>query len=183
MRRHLFLLLALFSTASVMLAKPSQAAVTEDDLGQCLIHSTTAADRKVLTQWAFATLALDPDLTSLAAISPAQRQSINQQAGSVVTSLLTDACPTQAQRAFANGGPQAIQSAFETWGQWAITGVATEPHVMQGMAGLLQYIDIGKLMMLSPLGRGNDRDEFGPCYPSGCTRSLQKVRGDYAPLT
>jgi hypothetical protein len=153
MHRHLFVLLALFSAAGVMLAKPSPAANTDsDDLGQCLIRSTTPADRKVLTQWAFATLALDPDVAPLASISSVQRESINQQAGSVVTSLLTDACPRQAQHAFANGGPEAIQSAFETWGQWAITGVATEPHVMQGMAGLLQYIDIGKLMMLAPVG-------------------------------
>ncbi len=152
MRRHLLLPLALFSAAAVMLPRPSHAASADDDLGQCLIHSTTPADRTVLTLWAFATLALDPDLAPLATIDPAQRESINQQAGSVVTSLLTDACPAQAQRAFANGGPQAIQSAFETWGQWAITGVATEPHVMAGMAGLLQYIDISKLMMLAPVG-------------------------------
>ena len=155
MHRHLFVLLAVFSAASVMLAKPSRAAGADsDDLGQCLIRSTTSADRTVLTQWAFATLALDPDLAPLATIDPARRESINQQAGSAVTSLLTESCPAQAQRAFASGGPQAIQSAFETWGQWAITGVATEPHVMQGMAGLLQYIEIGKLMRLAPVGDG-----------------------------
>src|SRR5690348_9111744 len=153
MHRNLFLLLALFSIASVIFAKPSRAAsASDDDLGQCLIRSTTPVDRKVLTQWAFATLARDPDVAPLASISPAQRESINQQAGSVVTSMLADACPRQAQRAFANGGPEAIQRAFETWGQWAITGLVSEPHVMQGMAGLLQYIDIGKLMMLAPMG-------------------------------
>jgi len=153
MRHHYFALLALSSCMVVVPAKTSRAAATEaDDLGQCLIHSTTPADRRVLTQWAFATLALDPDVAPLASISPAQRESINQQAGSVVTSLLTDACPSQAQRAFSNGGAAAIQGAFETWGQWAIAGVASEPHVVQGMAGLLQYIDIGKLMMLAPIG-------------------------------
>ncbi len=153
MRRPLFVLLAF--SVGVVFAKPSLAAGTAtDDLGQCLIRSTTPEERKVLTQWAFATLALDPDVAPLAAVSPAQRESLDQQAGSVLTSLLTDACPHQAQRAFANGGPQAIQSAFETWGQWAITGVASEPHVMQGMADLLQYIDIGKLMMLAPVGGG-----------------------------
>jgi len=153
MRHHLFWFPALLFAACVMTPQRSQAAgADDDDLGQCLIRSTTPVDRKVLTQWAFATLALDPDLSQLATISADQRESINQQAGSVVTLLLADACPAQAQRAFANGGPQAIQSAFETWGQWAITGVASEPHVMQGMAGLLQYIDIGKLMMLAPVG-------------------------------
>ena len=153
MRCQIFVLLALFSAAGVMPAKPSRAAgAAGDDLGQCLIRSTTLADRKILTQWAFATLALDPDVAPLASIGPAQRESINRQAGSVVTSLLADSCPAQAQRAFANGGPEAIQGAFQTWGRWAITGVASEPHVVQGMAGLLQYIDIGKLMMLGPMG-------------------------------
>jgi len=152
MRRSLFVLFASLLIACVIAPRASHAANSDaDDLGQCLIHSTTPADRKVLTQWAFATLTLDPDLAPLATISSDQRESINQQAGSVVTSLLTDACPAQAQRAFANGGPEAIQSAFETWGQWAITGVTTEPHVVQGMAGLLQYIDIGKLMTLAPM--------------------------------
>jgi hypothetical protein len=155
MRPYFPVLLAVSSVVCVVTPQPSQAAgVDSDDLGQCLIRATTPADRKVLTQWAFATLALDPDVAHLATISSAQRESLNQQAGSVVTAMLTDACPAQAQRAFANGGPEAIQSAFETWGQWAITGVASEPHVMQGMAGLLQYIDIGKLMMMAPLGGG-----------------------------
>ncbi|HJU25891.1 MAG TPA: hypothetical protein VJ722_04380 [Rhodanobacteraceae bacterium] len=153
MHRHLFLPLALLSAAGVMFAKPSCAVGTSaDDLGRCLIRSTTPADRRVLTQWAFATLALDPDVAPLASISPAQGESINRRAGGVVTAMLADSCPAQARRAFANGGPEAIQAAFETWGQWAITGLVSEPHVMQGMAGLLEYIDIGKLMMLAPMG-------------------------------
>lgn len=155
MRRYLFVLLASLSAAGAMTAAPSRAAdANSDDLGQCLIRSTTPADRKVLTQWTFATLALDPDVASMAAISPAQRDAIKRQAGSTVTTMLANACLAQAQQAFANGGPAAIQTAFETWGQWAITGIVSEPHVMQGMAGLLQYIDIGKLMMLAPLGGG-----------------------------
>lgn len=149
MRRHLFVFLVLLSATCATAPKPSRAAGADaDDLGQCLIRSTTLSERKVLTQWAFATLALDPDVAPLAAIGPAQREAINRQAGNVVTAMLADSCPAQAQRAFANGGPEAIQSAFETWGQWAITGLVSEPHVMAGMAGLLQYIDIGKLMML-----------------------------------
>ncbi|MGH8212909.1 MAG: hypothetical protein ACREPP_06755 [Rhodanobacteraceae bacterium] len=151
--RQSFVLLAMLFAVCVMLSQPSQATnIGADDLGQCLIRSTTPADRKVLTQWAFATLALDPDVAPLAAIAPAQRDAINRQAGSVVTTILADSCPTQAQRAFANGGPEAIRSAFEVWGQWSINGLVSEPHVMQGMAGLLQYIDIGKLMMLAPTG-------------------------------
>lgn len=129
----------------------AQASVQTDSLGQCLIRATTPADRKVLTRWAFATMALDPDVASLATIAPAQREAINQRAGSVVTNLLADACRTQAQRALTTGGPSAIETAFEAWGRWAVTSLVSEPHVAHGMGALLQYIDIGKLMSLLPL--------------------------------
>ncbi|HET9819170.1 MAG TPA: hypothetical protein VFP92_08405 [Rhodanobacteraceae bacterium] len=122
-----------------------------DDLGQCLIRSTTPADRKVLAQWAFATMALDPDVAPLAAITPAQRDAINRKTGGVVTTLLADSCRVQAQQALANGGTAAVETAFEAWGRWAVTGLVSQPQVMQGMGGLLQYIDIGKLMGLMPL--------------------------------
>ena len=122
-----------------------------DTLSQCLIHATTPADQKVVVRWAFATMALDPDVASMAAISPEQRDAINQQAGAVVTDLLAGACSQPVQQALMFEGPSAAQSAFEAWARWAITGIAGEPHVMQGAGALLQYIDIGKLMSLVPL--------------------------------
>lgn len=139
---------------SALVAAPAAMARTRtgsDALGQCLIHATTPADRTILTRWAFATMALDPEVASLATISPAQRETINRRAGSVVTALLADTCRTEAQQALATGGPPAIETAFETWGRWAVTGLVTEPHVAEGMGALLQYIDIGKLMSLLPL--------------------------------
>lgn len=120
-------------------------------LATCLIHATTPADRKVALRWAFATLALDPDVASLAAITPAQRETINQQAGALVTGLLVQSCSQPAQQALMFVGPGAVATAFEAWGRWALTGVLTEPHVAQGMGALLQYLDMGKLMSLVPL--------------------------------
>lgn len=143
-------LLSAFAVSPASLAQ-TQAQAGSDSLGQCLIQATTPADRKVLARWAFATMALDPDVTSLATIDPAQREAINQHAGSVVTALLADACRTPAQQALATGGPSAVEAAFEAWGRWAVTGLVSEPHVAQGMGALLQYIDIGKLMSLLPL--------------------------------
>lgn len=120
-------------------------------LADCLIHATTPADRKVALRWAFATMALDPDVATMAAITPAQRETINQQAGTLVTDLLVQSCSQPVQQALMFEGPPAVASAFEAWGRWALTGVITEPHVAQGMGTLLQYLDMGRLMSLVPL--------------------------------
>ena len=130
---------------------PAHAGAYADKLSQCLIHATTPADQKIVVRWAFATMALDPDVASMAAISPAQREAINQKAGAVVTNLLVGACSQPVQQALMFEGVQGAQAAFEAWARWAITGIAEEPHVMQGAGALLQYIDIGKLMPLVPL--------------------------------
>lgn len=130
---------------------PAHAGAYADKLSQCLIHATTPADQKIVVRWAFATMALDPDVASMAAISPAQREAINRKAGAVVTNLLAGACSQPVQQALMFEGVQGAQAAFEGWARWAITGIAEEPHVMQGAGALLQYIDIGKLMPLVPL--------------------------------
>ena len=122
-----------------------------DALSQCLIRSTTPADQKAVVRWAFATMALDPDVASMATISSAQRAAINQKAGALVTDLLAQACSQPAQQALMFEGPAAARTAFEAWARWAITNLAEEPHVMEGAGALLQYIDIGKLMSLVPL--------------------------------
>lgn len=122
-----------------------------DALSQCLIRSTTPADQKAVVRWAFATMALDPDVAAMSAVTQAQRASINQQAGALVTDLLARSCSQPAQQALMFEGPGAARTAFEAWARWAITNLATEPHVMRGAGTLLQYIDLGKLMSLVPL--------------------------------
>jgi hypothetical protein len=122
-----------------------------DNLSQCLIHATTPADQKIVVRWAFATMALDPDVAPMASVSPVQREDINRKAGEVVTNLLAGACSQPVQQALMFEGPAAARTAFEAWARWAITGIAEEPRVMQGAGALLQYVDIGKLMSLIPL--------------------------------
>lgn len=148
--RRLYLLLALpalLSTWPVLARAGSYA----DKLSQCLIHATTPADQKVVLRWAFATMALDPDVASMATISPAQREAINQKAGALVTDLLVQSCSQPVQQTLMFEGPAGARTAFEAWARWAITGLAAESHVLQGAGALLQYLDMGKLMSLVPL--------------------------------
>lgn len=148
--RRLCLLLALPVLVGAWPAM-AQAGSYADALSQCLIRSTTPADQKTVVRWAFATMALDPDVAPMSAVSPAQRASINQKAGTLVTDLLARSCSQPAQRALMFEGPAAARIAFEAWARWAITNLAEEPHVMEGAGALLQYIDFGKLMSLIPL--------------------------------
>ena len=148
--RRLCLLLVVLGPLS-MWSSWARAGSYADALSQCLIHATTPVDQKVVVRWAFATMALDPDVASMAAISPAQREAINRKAGAVVTELLAGTCSQPVQQALMFEGVQGAQAAFEAWARWAITSIAGEPHVMQGAGALLQYIDIGKLMPLVPL--------------------------------
>lgn len=148
--RRLWLLLVL---PGLLFAWPAlaHAGSYADALSQCLIRSTTPADQKIVVRWAFATMALDPEVAGLATISSTQREAINQQAGDLVTNLLTQSCSQPVQQALMFEGPAGAQAAFEAWARWAITRVAEEPHVMQGAGALLQYLDMGKLMSLIPL--------------------------------
>jgi len=148
--RRLYLLLTLPMVLGVWPAL-ARAGSYADALSQCLIRSTTPTDQKTVLRWAFATMALDPDVASMSAITPTQRASINQKAGALVTDLLARSCNQPAQQALMFEGPGAARTAFEAWARWAITHLAEEPHVMQGAGALLQYIDLGKLMSLVPL--------------------------------
>lgn len=129
----------------------AHAATSSDALAQCLIRSTTPADQRVALRWAFATMALDPELADMAQVDAAQREALNQQAGALVSSLLADSCGGPVQQTLQAQGVAGVQAAFAAWGRWAITGVVTEPHVAAGMGQLLSYLDLGKLMNLLPL--------------------------------
>lgn len=148
--RRIFPILGLLASMSACPAL-ARASSYADTLSQCLIHATTPADQKVVLRWAFATMALDPDVASMARVTTEQRASINQQAGSLLTSLLVQSCSQPVQQALMFEGTQGVETAFEAWGRWAIAGLVSEPHVARGMGALLQYIDIGKLMSLMPL--------------------------------
>ena len=159
------LLLALLGLAGGWPASAG-AAPAGDALSECLIRNTTPADRRVGVRWTFATMALDPDVAPMASVTPVQRDAINREAGALVTDLLTRACREPVQQAFLSAGPQGLAAAFESWGRWAVMGLVTQPRVAAGMGGLLQYIDLGKLMSLVPLsslpGRGGAAPATAP---------------------
>ena len=142
-----------FTLLGLVVAWPTlaRAGTYADALSACLIQATTPADQKVAARWAFATLALDPDVATMAAVTSAQRAAINQQAGALVTNLLVQSCSQPVQQTLMFEGVAGAQAALEAWARWALTQVAAKPQVQQGAGALLEYIDLGKLMSLVPL--------------------------------
>jgi hypothetical protein len=106
-----------------------------DDLSKCLVRSTSAADKSVLVQWIFATMALHPDVKWLTSASGAQRADLNKKAGALFQRLLTGSCLSEARQALQFEGQSALEASFSVLGQVAARELFTNPEVAAGMAG------------------------------------------------
>jgi len=136
--------LALFAAAP-----PSQAGIYSDDMAKCLVSSTTDADRTLLVRWIFATTALHPDLATIASVTPAQRDAMNQDAAKLLERLLTVTCRQQTREALKNEGNIALQQSFQVLGQVAMRSMMTNPAVARGFESLGKHLDEKKMQDLS----------------------------------
>jgi hypothetical protein len=136
------LALALFAAS----AAPSHAGIYSDELAKCLVASTSNSDRSLLVRWIFSTAALHPDVSSIAAVTPAQREGTNRATGQLIDRLLTVACSKQTRDALKLEGPQALQSSFQVLGQVAMRSLMENPAVAQGFQGMGKYMDEKKIL-------------------------------------
>jgi hypothetical protein len=135
----------------VLLCLPQLAAAGPfaDDMAKCLVNSTSPEDRTVLVKWIFSVITLHPDLSSMSAIPPKQREDMTKAAGALFQRLLLDSCRSQTQQALKNEGPQTIQYAFQVLGQVASRGLFADPHVSEGAKDLAKYVDEEKIKALA----------------------------------
>ncbi len=126
----------------------ASAGVYADDLGKCLVSSTTKDDRSNLIRWLFVAAAQHPAVKPIAAISPAQQDASDKAVGTLIMKLLTDSCKTDAQKAIQYEGPVTIQIAFEVLGKVAGQELFSSPEVTENLKGLAKYIDADKLKAL-----------------------------------
>ena len=106
-------MLGVFSHASAL------AGPYGDDMAKCLVRSTTEADRTLFVRWLFASMALHPDVESMALVSSEQREVLNKDAGALFQKLLTESCRSETQQALKYEGAPTIQAAFTVFGQAA----------------------------------------------------------------
>lgn len=137
--------LTLAALQAQAMAQPQPAAAA-GALPQCLADSTTGKDRKDLARWIFFSIAAHPDMKPhiLASAQPVAEDT-NKLAAGIFTRLLTESCLAPTQAAYKQGGPMAIQSAFETLGRLAMQELTSNPDVSANMGKFESYIDRDKM--------------------------------------
>lgn len=119
-----------------------------DDMAKCLVNSTSDADRTDLVRWMYAAMSLNPALSSMANISPVDRDKLTRRAAALFSRLMFESCRPQVVSAVRNEGPGTITYAFQVLGEVAGRGIMMDPHITQAMQALGNSIDKQKLKEL-----------------------------------
>ena len=136
------LLIALFTT----MAFPAFAQPSVEVFARCLAENTTGKDRKDFARWLFVSMGAHPTMREIAKIPADAAEESSKTAGLLLTRLLADSCPKEAQAAFkAVGGTSAMQGAFSLIGQLAMQELMSDKEVAAGMAVLEKYLDSARI--------------------------------------
>jgi hypothetical protein len=133
----------MLSLAAVSL--PALAGTYADEMGRCLVKSTSPADRTALVRWLFAAGAAHPEVVSIVSVSAAQREQLNRSIATLLERLLTESCRAQTLDAIKYEGRGAFEAAFQVLGQVAGRELFTHPAVASSMGEVDRYLDKKKL--------------------------------------
>ena len=124
---------------------PVRAGVYGDDLGKCLVESSSAQDKQQLMRWIFFAIALNPDIASYATITPEQRAGANKDMAHLFEKLVGETCAKQAKAALQYEGTSAFGDSFELLGRVAGQQMFASPEVAAGTAKFTEELDIPAL--------------------------------------
>ncbi|MCL2829909.1 MAG: hypothetical protein FWD77_04115 [Betaproteobacteria bacterium] len=128
----------------LVLMSGAQAGVYADDLGKCLVSSTSSKDKTALIRWIFAITALHPDVASISRVTDAARDEANRNAAALVERLITQSCKKQANEAIRYEGAVALEHGFQVLGQVAMKELMSNKKVSDGFEGYTKYLDKSK---------------------------------------
>ena len=139
--RSVFMTAAVLGTTQIAIAGP-----TVDQLSDCLVKATTAADKTTVLQWTFTALAPHPDLKSFSNVTPEQKNQLDQKLAQVLLRVIVEQCSAQTKAVIQAEGIQAVGEAFQQLGQSAGEDIVRDSAVRQQLQGTLRYIDLNKLV-------------------------------------
>jgi len=116
-----------------------------DDLAKCLVGKTTNDDKATLMTWIFSAIALNPGISQMATISPAQRNQIDRDMAMLFERLMTETCRAETRDAVKYEGNGAIEQGFEVLGGVAGRELFASPEVAKGLASLNEHVDMEKI--------------------------------------
>ena len=110
-------------------------------MGECLVSSTTGADRIALVRWIGFSIAAHPALAENLAITPSAINAADVEVAQLFTDLITVRCRQQTIEAYAADGDSAVEGAFRVLGEAAMMEATTAPDVGERMNGFLKHLD------------------------------------------
>lgn len=105
-----------------------------NELSKCLVRSTTDADKTLLVQWIFATVALHPDVKWMATVTDGQRLELTTKTAALFEKLLTRACVDETRQALKYEGESTLSTSFSILGQVASRELFANPSVANGLS-------------------------------------------------
>lgn len=115
------------------------------NFSNCLADNTTGKERKELARWIFVAMAAHPEMRDLSKVTPGTREGMNKAMGTLVTKLIAENCPKEAQLAVKHDGGESFRTAFELLGKLAMQELMTNPEVNTTIQGFQPYVDRKKL--------------------------------------
>lgn len=131
---------ALILLGLLTLSSTTRAGEYTDNLSDCLVSSTTEADKLSLVRWMFTSMALHPAVEEIADVSLSAREQANREMAELIVELLSRRCFRETRLAINNEGSLALQTSFSVLGQVAATNLFSDPNVAAGLASLETYI-------------------------------------------
>lgn len=124
----------------------SNAGQAVDQLSDCLVKSTTAADKTTVLQWTYSALSTHPDLKGFSNVSAEQRTALDQKLAQVLQRVIVEQCSTQTKAVIQAEGIQAVGESFQALGRSAGEEIIKNPEVNNQLKGVVRYIDLNKLV-------------------------------------
>ncbi len=124
----------------------ASASATVDNLSNCLVKSTTDADKKVVLQWTFVALSAHPDLQSFSQVTTEQRDGLDKNLAQVLQRILVDQCSAETKAVIQTDGLQAVGDSFQELGQETGEQILKTPEIKDQYKGLIRYLDLSKLV-------------------------------------
>lgn len=138
---------ALMATAVMGTTQVAMAGPTVDQLSNCLVKSTTAADKTTVLQWTFVALSAHPELKKFSNVNEEQRTQLDKNLAQVLQRILVDQCASQTKAVIAAEGVQAVGDSFQELGQITGEEILENPEVKSQLKGVLRYVDLNKLVI------------------------------------
>lgn len=124
---------------------PAQAQDRLEAARSCLTDHTTGKDRKLLGRWIFLAIAAHPEISGLSRANESDRDATSRQFAELFMRLLTEDCSAEVRELLAEGGSNALTSAFEFLGQVAMQELTQHERVDAALSGFERYLDNGAL--------------------------------------